>query len=71
MAHDLVFLLDAVAAMHVAGSRAISSALPQLLRLTIEIISGAASASSISLPTRRLACRPRVISVSMSASFIW
>ncbi len=51
--------------------RAMSSALPQLLRLTREIISGATRPSSISRPTRSEPCRPRVISVCMSASFFW
>ena len=32
---------------------------------------GAALASSIRRPTRKLACRPRAISVCMSASFFW
>src|SRR6476660_6922127 len=50
-------------------TRAISSALPQLLRLTIEIISGANLPSSIRRPTRNEACMPSAISVSMSASF--
>src|ERR1700746_2554270 len=49
------------------ATRAMSSALPQLLRLTSEIISGAILPSSSSRPTRRLACRPSVISGSMSA----
>jgi len=38
------------------AQRAASSALPQLLRLTIEIISGAAFASSSNRPTRHDAC---------------
>ena len=51
--------------------RAISRALPQELRLTSEIISGATRSSSISLPTRSTDCSPIVISVCMSASFFW
>ena len=52
VAHDVVLFLNAVAAVHVARLRAMSSALPQLLRLTSEIISGAALPSSSRRPTR-------------------
>ena len=48
-----------------------SSALPQLLRLMSEIISGAMRPSSISRPTRSEAWKPSAISVCMSASFFW
>src|SRR4051812_41307493 len=51
------------------ATRATSSALPQELRLSIEIISGAARPSSISRPRRCTAASPRVISVCMLASF--
>ena len=56
MAHHVVLDLDAVAAVHVAGVRAMSSALPQLLRLMSEIISGVARPSSMQAadPERRL-----------------
>ena len=53
------------------ATRAMSSALPQLLRLTSEIISGAALPSSISRPTRKAPWSPSAISVCMSASFFW
>mmetsp|Transcript_526 Transcript_526/g.1579 ORF Transcript_526/g.1579 Transcript_526/m.1579 type:complete len:264 (+) Transcript_526:1980-2771(+) len=56
------------------ATRAMLSALPQLLRLIMEIISGAALRASLRRPTCRAACRPRVISVDMSASLsctIW
>ncbi len=49
--------------------RAMSSDLPQELRLHSEIISGAARCSSISRPRRSTACSASVISVCMSASF--
>ena len=52
-------------------TRAMSSALPQLLRLTRLIISGATLPSSNSRPTRKEALRPSAISVCMSASFFW
>lgn len=50
-------------------TRATSRALPQLLRLTRETISGTICPASISRPTRSDACSPRAISVCMSASF--
>ena len=46
-----------------------SKALPQLLRLIKEIISGAARSSSIKRPTRKEACKPKAISVCMLANF--
>ena len=48
---------------------AISRAFPQLFRLIREIISGIICLSSMSLPTLKAACSPRVISVCISASF--
>ncbi len=51
--------------------RATSSALPQLLRFMIEVISTAAVPSSFMRPRRRQPCRARLISVCMSASFFW
>ena len=48
---------------------AISSAFPQLFLLTIETISGASFPSSLIYATRCTACKPRVISVTMSAIF--
>src|SRR6516165_5211372 len=51
--------------------RAISSALPQLLRLSSDTAGGAARPCSNSRPSRSAACRPSVISVCMSASFFW
>ena len=50
-------------------TRACCNALPQLLRLIMLIISGAALPRSFSLPTCRLACRPRATSVWASTSF--
>jgi len=51
--------------------RAMSSALPQELRFSIEVISGEPVPSSFMRPKRRQACSPSVISVCMSASFFW
>ena len=48
---------------------AMSRAFPQLLRFTMEIISGARRSSSFNLATLCTACRPKVISVSISAIF--
>lgn len=67
--HDLELFRDSIASVQVPGRRAISRALPQLLRLTIEIISGAIRPSSNKRPTRSDAWRPRAISVCISASF--
>ncbi len=50
------------------ATRAISSALPQELRLRIDVISGAAMPSFMR-PRRRHPCSPSAISVCMSASF--
>ena len=51
--------------------RAMSSALPQELRLMRLIVSGASRPASNSRPALRHACRPIAISVCMSASFFW
>ncbi len=51
------------------ASRAMSSALPHVLRFMIEVISTAAVPSSFMRPRRSTPCRPSVISVCMSASF--
>ena len=48
-----------------------SSALPHELRLSSDVISGAAVPSSFMRPRRNTACSPSVISVCMSASFFW
>src|SRR4029077_20592829 len=40
------------------AARAMSSALPQLLRFRIETISGVSRPTSLSRPRRRQACRP-------------
>src|SRR5262249_54499942 len=53
------------------ASRAISSALPQLLRLSIEPGGGAALPASIMRPSRSAPASPSAISVCMSASFFW
>ena len=51
--------------------RAMSRALPQLLRLRMEVRSTDAVPSSFMRPKRRQPCRPKLISVSISASFFW
>src|ERR1700688_714387 len=51
--------------------RAISSALPQLLRFIREIAGGAARPASMSRPSRSAPASPSAISVCMSASFFW
>jgi hypothetical protein len=66
----LIFSKMHVAAVHVLLIRAMSSALPTLLRWTIETI-WVNRPSSISRPTRRLAWSPSATLVSMSASFFW
>ena len=67
----VVLDLDAVArhACRGPGGR-MSSALPQLLRLTIEIISGAILPSSKMRPTRSEPCSPSAISVCMSGELL-
>ena len=51
------------------ATRAMSSAFPHELRLTIDVISVAAVPSSFIRPRRRHPCSPSAISVCMSASF--
>src|SRR3954463_5782324 len=69
VAHHVIFDLDAVAAVHVAGDAGNVERLAAFLRLTFEIISGAILPSSIRRPTRNEACKPSAMSVCMSASF--
>ena len=51
--------------------RAMSKALPQELRLRMDVISTAAVPSSFIRPKRMQPCRPIAISVCISASFFW
>jgi hypothetical protein len=69
VARNAELVADAVAAQHVARRAAISRALPQLLRLRMLVISTEALPSSFMRPRRRQPCRPRAMSLSMSASF--
>ena len=70
MANHAVFIGDAIATVHVPATRAISSALPQLLRFMREIASGAARQASNSRPKCRQALNPRVISVAYRPVFL-
>merc|ERR1712117_95884 len=73
--HDVpdhvVLVADPVASQHALHSRAIAKALPQLFLFSREIISGTILPSSLRRPSWRQEWRPRVISVTASASFFW
>jgi hypothetical protein len=71
VADDVVLVVDAVAAVHVARHARDVQRLAAAVALDQADHLGRGAAFVEQPPTRRQACRPRVISVCMSASFFW